>query len=167
MTWWIPHCLPHYNDLPLTWQLDASSWMLIFGGAVGACRLSHVTSPRELIKDMWAASLIGLKYLRWTARSVRRRQGKTGRHTSREGQIISGGVYSESTKERVKTYLTFHIPPCHKGCFLIALMLPLNLFMFMCRMYVQGGMCTPTREHVWYVCKRAHTSMHVSHVLHN
>lgn len=27
---WIPCCLPYYYDLPLTWQLDASSWMLIF-----------------------------------------------------------------------------------------------------------------------------------------
>lgn len=62
---WIPHCLPFYYDLPLTLQLEASSWVLIFLGS-GGCLSPHSSHiPRELIKDVWNAWLIGLKYWRW------------------------------------------------------------------------------------------------------
>lgn len=85
---WMPLCLPHYYDLPLTRQLDASSWMLIFFflGRGGGGRLSPHAShiPRVLIRGVWDAWMIGLRCCGWTCQVWAEADRQTGGWTERD-----------------------------------------------------------------------------------
>lgn len=158
--------------------------MLIFWEAVGTCRHSHVTSPCELIKDVWNAWLTGLKYWRWTARSVLWR--KRGTNREREGgRDIQGERIKKkersADKYTMKADETLNLLRCPYmslfSHYRVACK-PFYVYMLVCsRPSVR--VCTNTSAHAVFasihpsVCIRVniytyvHTCTHICHMLYN